>query len=65
MYEQGTYVGQNSELSPVEVQNQVSSIIVTLHPWTAKGPEYLSLSRAQKLEILVDKIMEDDTIQEA
>ena len=36
-------------------------IILDLHPWVAKGAEYLSLSRVDKAAILWDKITEDQT----
>lgn len=36
-------------------------IILDLHPWVAKGAEYLSLSRDDKAAILWNKITEDQT----
>lgn len=39
-----------------------STIILEQHPWVAKGETYLSYSRAKKLEILREKILEDPTI---
>lgn len=36
------------------------SIIINYHPWTAKGPDYISMSRDEKQGIIWDKITEDD-----
>ena len=38
------------------------SMILTEHPWVAKGPEYLRLPKEEKAAILMDKIMESDAI---
>lgn len=64
--EQGTEVGAYEEFNYIEVEKHVSTIILDFHPWVAKGQEYLSLDRHDKLEILWKKIEEDDTpIEEA
>ena len=44
------------------MESKVSSLILKYHPWDAKGPAYLALSRAAKDEILWDKITEDTTM---
>ena len=37
-------------------------MILTEHPWVAKGPEYLRLPKQEKAAILMDKIMASDEI---
>ena len=44
----------------VPMVNGVSSIILKYHPWEAKGPAYLKLSRADKDAIVWGKITESD-----
>ena len=52
-------------VSKLPLENSVSSIILHHHPWTAKGPAYLKLSSAEKGAIIWDKIIENDSMQEA
>ena len=35
------------------------------HPWVTKGPDYISLDREEKAEIIWNKVREDDTIGRA
>ena len=64
-YEHGMKIGANQNFGLIPVQNGESSIILSLHPWVAKGADYLSLDREEKAYILWNKIVEDNTIQEA
>ena len=45
-----------------KIIDHASSIILSLHPWVAKGPEYLSLDRQDKAAILWAKITENNEI---
>ena len=58
------YVGPDQEDSSVPMDSGTSSIILKYHPWEAKGPTYLKLSRSKKDEIIWDKIMEDTNMAE-
>ena len=64
-YEHGTKVGAGEDIGYVQVQNEDSSIILSLHPWVAKGAAYESLDREDKADILWNKITEDSTTQPA
>ena len=44
------------------VEKRGSSIILSLHPWEAKGKQYLSLDREEKDQILWSKIIADRTV---
>ena len=55
-------VGANQEFSAFEFNQRQSSVILKHHPWVAKGADYLSLMRHQKLNILWDKIMESSEL---
>jgi hypothetical protein len=59
--EHGTEVGAEQQLGYLEVENRGSSIILSLHPWVAKGKQYLSLDREEKEQILWNKIIADRT----
>ena len=59
--EHGTEVGAEQRLGSIPVEASGSSIILSLHPWVAKGKEYLSLHRLQKELILWNKIIADRT----
>lgn len=63
--EHGFWVGAGEHVSQIDITNQQSSIIVSLHPWEAKGAKYLSLDRDWKEWILWQKIISDPTINEA
>jgi len=64
-YEHGSKVGAGEEIGSIQFQNEVSSVILSLHPWVAKGVVYEGLDREEKADILWNKITEDDTIQPA
>lgn len=64
-YEHGTKVGAGEDIGYVQVENEDSSIILSLHPWVAKGAAYESLDREDKADILWNKITEDSTTQPA
>lgn len=55
-------VGANQEFGAFEFNQRQSSVILKHHPWVAKGADYLSLTRHQKLNILWDKIMESSEL---
>lgn len=60
-FEPGFKVGANQQFSDIDVENEVSSIILYKHRWDAKGVDYLSLNRDEKADIIWDKIREDET----
>ena len=60
-YEHGTKVSAGENIGHVKVENETSSIILSLHPWVAKGAAYESLDREEKAQILWNKITEDNT----
>jgi len=39
---------------------EMSTIIINNHPWVAKGPDYVSMGRNEKADIIWDKIIEND-----
>ena len=55
-------MGPNQEVYGSKDLHHASSIILSLHPWVAKGPEYLALNRQDKAAILWAKITENDEI---
>ena len=55
-------VGANQEFGAFEFNQRQSSVILKHHPWVAKGADYLSLMRHQKLNILWDKITESSEL---
>ena len=55
--EHGTEIGAGQKIG----EASGSSIILSLHPWVAKGKKYLSLSRGAKEVILWNKIIADTT----
>jgi len=54
-------VSAGENIGHVKVENETSSIILSLHPWVAKGAAYESLDREEKAQILWNKITEDNT----
>jgi len=60
--EQGVLFNASEELSLslLEGGAEGTSVILNDHPWLAKGPEYIALSREDKSDILWEKIMESD-----
>jgi hypothetical protein len=44
---------------------EVSTIIINYHPWVAKGPDYVSMSRQEKAGIIWNKIMKNEQIAPA
>ena len=46
--EHGVKVGAGQQLGWVPMPREGSSIILSLHPWVAKGKEYLNLDREEK-----------------
>ena len=60
-YEHGSKISAGENIGNVEVENEVSSLILSLHPWVAKGAAYESLDREEKAYILWNKITEDNT----
>ena len=59
--EHGTEVGAGQHLGYIPVESRGSSIILSFHPWVAKGKKYLSLDRGEKDQILWNKIIDDRT----
>ena len=59
--EHGTEVGADQHLGYIPVKSRNSSIILSFHPWVAKGKNYLSLDRGEKDQILWNKITADRT----
>jgi len=47
-------------VNDVQFNKQTASIIVDHHPWVAKGPHYISMTREEKADIIWDKITESD-----
>ena len=43
---------------------KASSVVLNYHPWVAKGPEYIKMSRTDKADILWSKITESNEIGE-
>ena len=57
---EGQSFGALQRVNDVQFNKQTASIIVDHHPWVAKGPHYISLTREEKADIIWDKITESD-----
>jgi hypothetical protein len=62
--EHGTDAGAGQQLGYIPVERSGSSIVLSLHPWVAKGAQYLSLDRDEKEYILWNKITENENTNE-
>ena len=58
---EGVRVEAMQAFSSVEFESRKPSLILQVHPWHAKGADYISLTREEKADILSHNICKDDT----